>query len=171
MPFWKKSPPKLLDQPRAHHYTFAHLAVRAVALDDPLRFFALVASEDRRKVVEWLWDLVCKNTEGAEKPDFGADDIALTTCRVADLPTMVFAMPEPRAVTEAHFVAIVLTGDGGEGGNGTARYFTLECGDTLEGGARTVLCEWTQEAHANFGDGPPAELAPFLAAVEAKLRG
>ena len=80
-------------------------------------------------------------------------------------------MPEPRAVAEAYLVGIVLTGFTEEAGPEDIgfRYFTLEYGFTADQTERTVMCEWENETHYNYGDGPPPEVSQFVQAVEEKI--
>lgn len=138
---------------------------------DPLQFFALMASEDQQRVLAWLWGKA-QERAGAADPSVALSEVQVTTLRVANCPTVLVQMPRPRAPAEAHFVAVVLTGDLERDGDDKAlafRYFTLECGLNLDGTARTVLCEWHDGAHRSFGDGPPPEAAAFIEAVTARL--
>jgi hypothetical protein len=45
------------------------------------------------------------------------------------------------------------------------RYFTLEKGFSLSSEPRTVLAEWDMTSHSNYGDGPPATVEAFSAAL------
>jgi hypothetical protein len=161
-----------LDQPRCRHYTLAHLALRSVAFEQPLMFLGVLASPKARAfLADMLVDVSehCKDRE--PRGDFGVDDIGIHTLRVGSYPCAVLEMPRPRAMIEAHFVAAVLLEDPatpiGEGERIPLRYFTLEKGASFDGRPRTVLCEWTANGtHANLGDGPPAELAAFVKAIQ-----
>lgn len=164
--------PADLDEPRCHHYALAHLALRGVAFDQPLGFLGVLASPDARHFLSDMLASVAEHCKDREpRPDFSVDDLRVHRLRIGKYPCAVIEMPRPRAVAEAHFVAAVLLADPSDGlPDGEripVRYVTLEKGSTIGGGARTVLCEWTADGtHANFGDGPPAELPAFARAVE-----
>jgi hypothetical protein len=165
--------PDDLDAPRCHHYTLAHVALRQVALSQPLAFLGVLASPEATRFLSDLLRQVTANCRGREdRPDFAVDDITVYTLRAGKYPCAVIEMPRPRATAEAHMVAAVVLADlSGQppGENPPVRYFTLEKGMTFGGPPRTVLCEWNDEAHMNYGDGPPAEVPAFVAAVAAKL--
>jgi hypothetical protein len=163
----------LLTDPRCDHYAFAHQALRAVALDNPLGCLAVLASPDARP---FLADLVRSVTEFCRdrgmEPSAGlaVDDLTVHRVRALGHPCAVVEMPAPRAAAEAHYVAIALTAEPSE--NPEARYFTLEKGLQLDGAARAVLCEWTADGtHRNYGDGPPLGVERFLRAIEDLLSG
>lgn len=81
-------------------------------------------------------------------------------------------MPAPLGTTECHAVALVTEA---APAGAVPHYFTLERGETLEGGERTVLCGWAEQgedfSHYNLGDGPAPDRADFLAAVQSHLDG
>jgi hypothetical protein len=162
------------DEPRCHHYTLAHHALRHAALDQPLEFLATLSSRDATRFLSHILRQVSEHCRGREAgPGFGVDDITVHTVRAGKFPCAVIELPRPRATAEAHMVAAVLLHDAdsppGEGVGQSLRYFTLEKGMTLDGVSRTVLCEWTDEMHLNYGDGPPPEVPAFVAAVSSKL--
>ena len=171
MAFWNDEPRKreLLSRPRSHHYMFAHQAVKEMVRADPLQFFSIIASEGQRDFLDWIWDFVCNHLSDEDPGDLIASDIHATTCRIKTYPTILISMPEPRAIAEAHFIAIVLTGELSEAVASDQiefRYFTLECGAHMDGTERTVMCEWSRDSHLNFGDGPEPDLRKFAEAVE-----
>lgn len=162
--------------PRDHHYTFAHLALRQVAFHDALRVLAVLGSPDADDFVAELWSVVDKAlARRGVYTDLGPNDILVHRRTVAGCPCAVLQMPEPIAVTEAHFVAIASLATFEEiqagGGPIPIRYFTLERGVSLEqGDERTVLCEWTCDgAHGNYGDGPVAELDAFMEVLALRM--
>ncbi|WP_431686596.1 hypothetical protein [Hahella sp. NBU794] len=172
--FWKKqnkgqNEVELLSDPRPHHYMFAHIAMRKFCESDPLQLFALIPTEERSHLVDFLWSKVCENCDAEGKADFDPGDIEFATLRVKEYPTILMKMPEAKAVAEAMLVAIVLTAGPDmnvENGKPPFRYFTLEHGVSTEGGLRTVMCEWRGDSHANMGDGPEPEASAFLQRVE-----
>ncbi len=151
--------------PRDQHYLFAHRVVRDIFFKDPLSFLAFLASPEGPGKLRGLWDAIgedCAKQSGT--PALSADGLRVHTVRIAGYPAAVIELPEPRGITEAHFVAAILLVDPAAERlpeKPSARYLTLEKGFHLEGGERTVLCEWAAEAHLNYGDGPPAELDAF----------
>jgi hypothetical protein len=161
-------------QPRCPHYTFAHQALRSVALADPLPCLGLLASADAGRFLAGLLESVSEHCAAlGEKADFTADDIRVHPTRVGSYPCAVVQMPPPRAITEAFFVALVLLAapeDPPERPeDARLRYFTLEKGFSLDGSERTVLCEWTETRHVNYGDGPAPHVEAFVAAVSELL--
>lgn len=167
--FWNKKRTQAVHrEPRDHHYVFAHQIVRDVCTHDPLQFFAVIGSPEREKYIEWLWQMTEKRI-GMPVADVAPGEMTVTTCRVKDSPTVVFKMPAPLASAEAHFIGVVLTGfpqlaDSKDAA--TFRYFTLEHGLNLDGTIRTVMCEWVQNSHHNFGDGPVPTVEAFIEAME-----
>lgn len=174
-PIAAAAPASDLAEPRCHHYTLAHQALRSVAFEQPAGFLGLLASPEARSFLADLLAAVTEHCQGREPwPDFGAEALTIHTFRVGQFPCVVVELPPPRAVTEAFFVAAVLLVDldrePSAAREATLRYFTLEKGFVLDGPPRTVLGEWTAEgSHLNYGDGPAPQLGPFVQAVEAML--
>jgi len=170
--FWnQKKTQSSREEPREHHYVFAHYTVRKVCEQDPLQFFAIVASPEQPKFLAWLWELTAKRV-GKPIAEVNPAELSVTTGRVKDYPAIIFTMPPPEAAAEAHFVAVLLTSgpmSEGEASRAQFRYFTLEHGKNLDGTLRTVMAEWAEDAHRNFGDGPAATAKDFIDAVEGKL--
>ncbi|BBB62461.1 hypothetical protein UNDKW_4188 [Undibacterium sp. KW1] len=168
----KESPTDLLSEPREQHYVFAHQGVRQACVDNPLQFFSLMASEEQKPYLAWMWDVCAKYVKNPSK-ELSVDDVVVTTCRMGPYPAVILRMPEPRAVAEVHYIAAVLMVNGENElpqEDVGIRYFTLECGINLDGTPRTVFCEWTDDdAHLNFGDGPQADVDAFAHAVAGKL--
>jgi hypothetical protein len=164
-----------LDEPRCHHYTLAHYALRIMAFQEPLSFLGILASPQRQPFLVRLLQRVsehCKERES--RPDFRIEDIAVHQVRVGPYPCAILEMPRPRAMSEAYFVAAVLLTDLEKGmpeaKEVALRYFTLEKGLAFGGPPRTVLCEWTADGtHHNFGDGPAPRLGSFIEAVQELL--
>ncbi|HEX5015397.1 MAG TPA: hypothetical protein VFV72_14715 [Candidatus Limnocylindrales bacterium] len=63
----------------------------------------------------------------------------------------LITLPAPREDTEAYFAAIV----GNESNPLDWGYFVLESSTSIDGSARTVIGEWSDGRHLNFGSGPP----------------
>lgn len=90
----------------------------------------------------------------------------------------VIALPLPCETPEAYFVALVVErprpGPSFHIGRmpDPGRCFTLELGmDAISRECRTVLCEWTREAHVNFGTSPEPTVAAFVKRVIEILDG
>lgn len=172
--FWKKKKDPstgLLSEPREQHYMFAHQCVRQVSADDPLQFFSVIASEEQEPYLAWMWSVCAKHVKQPSS-ELSVADVKVTTCRIHEYPVVILKMPEPRAVAEAHYVAVVLMHGGSElpPEDVGVRYFTLECGTNMDGTPRTVFCEWAADGnHLNFGDGPQADIEAFIQAIAGKL--
>src|SRR5439155_967526 len=134
--------------------------LRQVALDDPLQYLAVLASPEARGFMEAMFDFVCKQCQKqGEEPDFAPEDVKIHPVRIKDYPCAIIEMPPPKGTTEAFFTALVLLQDLASASVPediplSARYFTLEKGFSLDGRPRTVLAEWSESGHSNYGDGP-----------------
>jgi hypothetical protein len=154
--------------PRGQHYYFAHIALRALAAEDPERLITALASPDAEAFLLDLWNAVSKD---ASQP--GEEDIAVSPegleaipARVAGRSAALVILPPPRAATEAYFVAILLNHELDEPAKPAPEpefyYFTLEKGVALDASTRTIFCQWEDACHKNYGDGPPADGRAFL---------
>ena len=172
--FWnrKKTPESTRTEPRDHHYVFSYYTVREACAHDPMQFFALFASPEREKFIAWLWQSTEKRI-GKPLTDVDPTELAVTTCRVKESPTIILKMPTPTTTAEAHLVGVVLIDiqkAESAAGKPAFRYFTLEHGVGLDSFTRTVLCEWFDGGgRANFGDGPPPTVEAFSVALEGKI--
>ena len=170
--FGKRNKEKeLLKEPRPHHYNFAHVFLRSFCEHDPLQAFAILGSDKKDDLVKFIWEKVCEHCDEEQKTELTAKDIKVSNVELGRYPTILVRMPEAKAVGEAIMIAIVLTSNlDSEAPEKTKyRYFVLEQGSDLEGGLRTVLCEWTSERHLNMGDGPDPEPEYFLREIESKI--
>lgn len=158
-----------LDEPRPHHYTFAHKALRDACASHPFKFFAIIGSKKRDEYIEYLWSIVCEHCDPMERTDIVADDINVITTRIAENPAIIVLMPQALAIAEAHMVGIVLTDKNPDDKSPdliTYKYFTLEYGTDLEGNIQTVLGEWVNSGHLNRGDGPKNDVNKFIQHIE-----
>ena len=170
--FWKKKPKALLESPRDHHYTFAHVALRHFCASDPLQFFGIMGSEDAAGLFDFLWEKVCEQCDPSGPTGLKREDIRFHTLRIAEHPTVLVIMPDAQAVAEAIMVAVVLMADLGADEVPDPvpyRFLVLEQGADLDGTRRTVFCEWTEDAHLNMGDGCEPNTEAFVAFLEGKL--
>lgn len=167
---------------RNHHYVFAHVALRQLFFDKPEGFLGVLSSPRAMDLLRDLWGEVGRRVaaagEGTALPHEG---LKATVGSLGKRPCALVTLPPPEGITEAFMVAAVVNASvEGEGedaklvpiGDPPSFYVTLENGLSEKGRPRTVLCAWDAEgAHLNYGDGPPAEPAAFLGAVEKLLAG
>lgn len=156
------------DEPREHHYVFAYNTLRELCAQDPLKFFTIVTSPEQPKLLARLWALTAVRV-GKPIVNINPAQLSVTTGSVMGSPAVIFKMPRPEAISEAHFVAVLLTNSPvpeGEARQAQFRYFTLEERGNSEG---TFLCEWGEDERHNFGDGPAATIEDFIGAVERKI--
>ena len=164
-------------KPRNQHYVFAHIFLRQLVLDAPWQFFGMMASPGAEKILISIWNNVRAWLEKTGKPVDASspDGLVATPTRIGGFPAVLVTLPKPIGVTEAYFIAVVMKTlemprDMKE--KGPVSYYALEHGHSLATQSdRTVLTEWKDGTHLNFGDGPPAELESFRIAVERKLGG
>ena len=158
-------------RPRAHHYEFAHSALKLIAFGDPAVTRQWLDRGDALGRLWRLWETVGRrlpedqrlNATGLALNRFG---LGLHCC------LYTVALPTPERTTEAHFVGIAITSGGSDGPQ--MRYFTLEKGLSGPGDPpRTALCEWSCGesgiAHLNYGDGPPPTSEDFARRVAPML--
>lgn len=162
---------QLLNDPRQDHYWFAHRVVRDICKQNPSRFFMRMNEETRFILLNLMIDST-EDITGEPAKNFLSEDLDVITRQIADCPSVIITMPEPLAVTEAYMVAVVFTKEeGDETQDESFRYFTLELSQSFDGDLRTVFCEWTDDAHLNFGKGPLANVDAFSQAIENKIKG
>lgn len=150
------------------HYAFAHHVVKDYALSRAPEFFTLMASEDRSRFTAWLWEQA-SSTVGEAPSDAYFSGTGVAVGRMGKWSAVLLALPPPGSVAEAFFALAVDVSHGVAPDAPTSRYFTLELGRHADDRPRTVLCEWTKEAHHSYGDGPPPEKNAFMQAVESRL--
>jgi hypothetical protein len=166
--------------PRPHHYAFGHVALRKAFFHDPAKVVQALEA-DGEKLIGEIWDEVGRmiQAEDGDAALLPADGLELSMHAVGPhTKAAVIMLPPPREMPEAYFVALVVErprpGPRFHIGRmmDPGRYFTLEMGmDILSRERRTVLCEWTREAHANFGTGPEPMVEAFVKRVSEILNG
>jgi hypothetical protein len=166
--------------PREHHYHFAHTALRRLAFEDPDALVTALSAEDAEEFLVRLWKAVGKdvaaNAENAQDQaatPLTPDGLEAIPARLAGRPAAVVRLPEPRAATEAHLVAIVLNHELLEPAKPAPEpavyYFTLEKSFSSDGALRATFCEWDGTAHRNHGVGPAPEPRKFVDAIARHL--
>jgi hypothetical protein len=155
------------DKPSAH-YVLAHFALRQFALEDPIRYLGVMSSPHARKFLQMMLDDVSKDFA---VHDFSVEDMHVHPTRIGDFACAILEFPLPRQLPEVDFTAVLVKvqfdgDDEPKAVSGSAHYMTLERGMAINGMTRTVLCEWTDTSHANFGDGPQPTLHGFMEALK-----
>jgi hypothetical protein len=148
------------------------MALRGFCASDPMTFFAIMGSPRQADFVREIWSKVCERCDPIEQTDIRPEEIRVAAVRVETYPTLLIEMPEAEFPAEAIFVGIVLLAEAivkAPPESVEFRYFTLELGEDLEGGERTVLCEWHDGSHLNMGDGPAPDLKKFAEAIGGRL--
>lgn len=162
---FKKKP--VADEGPAPHYAFAHYALRQIALADPLRFLTTVASEHAAAFFDAILQDVA--TQCGQPADFTGEDIMVHPVQIEGYPCAIIELPEPTEMAQAHMVAIFVDVDPMEppedASSVSARFFTLEKSIALDDEPSTVLGEWTDTTHANFGSGPDPTVHDFSKAI------
>lgn len=157
-----------LNQPREHHYLFAHQVLPVMFHSAPERLLNLLAEQGHNLLRLW-WYRVAECIEESDWLSAQGLDYAL---RRLDEQTqlILITFPPPRNVTELYFAGLVYRSARLKE-RGYARYFTLELGYNLAGGPRPVLGEWLANGHhLQHGDGPAPEAALFVEAVRRLIR-
>ena len=164
--FFKKKPePSQMNDGPSPEYALAHLALRHIALSDPIQFLAIVASPEADRFIDSIIKNVKENC--GRKPSFDATSVKIATVRVNEFPCAILEFPAPNEIAEAFMVGVIVEIDSSseqptEIETTQARYFTLEKGYSDTNELRTVLGEWTEDSHLNYGDGPPPTVEAFV---------
>ncbi|MBV1850070.1 hypothetical protein [Catellatospora tritici] len=149
------------DDPRPHHYEFAHRALPSIVRRFGAALVHNAASRELTPALLELWSEAGSRvpTEARLAPD------GLSAAYEPDpqVPMVVITMPPARHMVEAHFAAIVASGD-------QTRYLVLEESWSPGSDRATVLGEWTSEGHYNLGPGPEPQRAAFIEAVRVLTR-
>ncbi|MFJ9456496.1 hypothetical protein ACIRST_15545 [Kitasatospora sp. NPDC101447] len=147
------------NDPRPHHYQFAHRVLAGLARDLGPKMLAHEPDHGFSAGFASLWnDVGGRLPDGQQLPSDGlkAELITLGPHRL-----LVVVMPRPIAPAEAYYTAVVQPG-----GADHCRYFTLEHAmNPFTGEPYTVLGEWANGSHLNLGSGPAPDLSAFLSAV------
>ncbi len=164
------------NQPRQHHYAFAHRVLPQTLFSDPT--FLVRAGREQRLLELWerSADVASKAIRDADLPEKFKAGLDITRCSpdglncvlvdVGDRGGALVEMPATLRPTEAVLAVVVhgpSTGPGIDSSSRGIRYFTLERGKTVDGVPQTYLCEWTHggRRHENYG-----EAGPLLEAIE-----
>jgi hypothetical protein len=149
------------DWSRPHHYQFGHRALRDISGRHAANMPAMIEAGQMDEALARTWQEVGQQLPVADRLEGAGLTASLYPVAFGEI--VLITLPEAEHTNEAHFVAITLI----EGR--TPRYFTLEHSWTWENEPSTVLGEWNEQGHLNYGEGPHPEPAAFLMAVQAHL--
>lgn len=148
------------DEPRQHHYEFAHVVLRAIVFRAGRLMLDLAANGGLTALVHESWQRVGEGLP--EERQLPADGLRGDRIDTPDLSAAVITLPPAEHVAEAHLVALVAD----PAHSDQIDYFTLEHTWTSDGQATTALGHWTRDGrHLNLGDGPHPDPRAFLDAL------
>ncbi|NQY93417.1 MAG: hypothetical protein HRT43_04560 [Campylobacteraceae bacterium] len=144
---------------RKQHYLLAHRILPSMFYGDPQKFISKI-KKDKKIFLQALWQLSGKITK--QSMDIKEDSLDYKLITKADGTTIIiFIFPEPVAMTEAYFTAMVYKS------SKEMNYLTMEFGmNIMTNEKRTVLGAWSKDkSHSNFGTGPKPSLENFMKIV------
>jgi len=148
------------DEPRQHHYEFAHVVLRAIVFRAGRLMLDLAANGGLTALVHESWDRVGEGLP--EERRLPSDGLRGERIDTPDLSAAVIILPPAEHIAEAHLVALVSDPADAE----RIDFFTLERTWTSDGEPATALGQWTRDGrHLNLGDGPDPEPRAFLDAL------
>lgn len=152
------------DAPRRQHYYFAHQYLRERAEQNPKLLVSTLREKSGTYYLGFHWGLTAIALKDQVDEDIPADGLECFPVEIDDeYYGVLVQFPEPKKMTEAYFVAILIPIS--EGDSAPAEFFTLEFSLNDNRSQRTVLGEWKGGSHFNYGDGPPPEKEAFLDAI------
>ncbi|MER8188282.1 hypothetical protein [Kitasatospora sp. NPDC094015] len=147
------------NDPRPHHYRFAHRVLADLARDPGPRMLDADPEYDFVPGLVSLWKDFGERLPAADR--LPSDGLRANLFLLGPHRLLVVELPRPAAPAEAYFTAVVQPG-----GADHCRYFTLELAvNPFTGETYTVLGEWADGSHLNLGPGPASDLSGFLTAV------
>lgn len=148
------------DQPRQHHYEFAHVVLRAIVFRAGSLVLGLAADGGLTALVHESWQRIGESlSEERRLPAIGLRGDRVDT---PELSAAVITLPRAEHIAEAHLVALVA-----DSADPTRLdFFTLEHSWTEDDAPATVIGCWTRDGrHLDLGDGPAPDPDAFLAAI------
>ena len=160
-------------EPRDQHYLFAHRILPAIARRSPGQILEdLSDPEDADEVLRLIWDIPAEDLAGRDIVE--SEGLRAVVRRFEAYRIGIVKLPPALKMTEAYFVALVFGSAPNEEGAiepALSRYIALErTFDSDEGEVSTVLGEWAEDSHLNYGAGPAPELDLFFERVCEMLR-
>jgi hypothetical protein len=151
------SVPPRTDDPRPHHYRFAHRWLPGLSHRHGLEILRAAPARDLTPALVAMWNDCGERLPVEQRLDPAGLEASYRPD--PDAPMIVVTMPAARHMVEAHFAAMALV-DGG------MRYLVLEESWSPEQAVATVLGEWTADgSHLNLGPGPVPDRGEFVRAV------
>lgn len=155
--------PKFVDdRPRDHHYVFAHRELPVIARKVGAELVPLARSGRMHEALAATWQAIGERLP--EDQRVAGSGLSADVHELSAGTAVLVWLPAVEHAAEAHFAAIVFPRD-----MTPPRYVVLEHGWTSNDEPRTVLGEWNDRGHVNYGDGPTPDAAGFLAAVDGLL--
>lgn len=169
----KMKPKKMASTIRKNHYIFAHIALRSIAFNDPLRFLAIMASPDAQVFLRHIWEKVGEDCPAKKVVRYDGEFPVFTT-RVHGFPAVMIQMPPPATMCEAYMIGVVVSVEMERQNppekNPPIQYLTLERSETTDGREVSVLCKWQGEGdnmrHINMGRSCSPDLHSFAKMLE-----
>lgn len=158
-----------MNDPRQHHYMFAHERLpELVFMSRELFLYLLRKNSDG--YLKGIWHQIGSTLTRDEQ--LTADGLTLKFFEDKCYCGAVITLPKALHRTEAHMVALVaervsgsvLSDDTSDLEYRNLRYFTLEHSGQTTGKAGTTLGEWTYLRHSNYGVGPAVDTGLFWTA-------
>ena len=150
------------DEPRLYHYIFAHRYLPEKLRENPSGVRMWLTGEKGVEHLKIRWGLLRMAYKVNPDDYFEPEGMNRYILRPTPNHTIIIVQfPPPKRMTEAFYGAIVFWPDN------RYRYFTLELteGMSPDGSPRTVVGEWADLGHANYGEGPSPNPEAFLNAV------
>jgi hypothetical protein len=149
--------------PRRHHYEFAHVVFRSIALRHAAALVAAPLAPLAERTAG-LWVAVGRRLP--EEVRLPATGLALAHVEVGGATSLLVTLPPALYPPEAHFALVLGPGTA----EGVPRYCVLEESlDVVDGTRGTVLGGWSEDTHLNLGPGPDVDPDAFVTAVRARL--
>jgi hypothetical protein len=137
-------------------------------LSSPLDFIEIAALPESKNCIDYVYKVVAGQ---CGKPgSFDASSVKIHRVKVKIYPCVVIELPEPKEITGAFLLALVLPVDLSANEphylkSLSGRYFTLEKARSCANEQRTMLVEWYDAKHLNYGFGPPPNVQAFVEAI------
>ena len=144
---------------RPHHYTFVHQALPTVCFGMPDKVLTILSGTGAHEFLEELWGKTYELVSEGERLSFAGLSCSVYPFRRGRIA--IITLPRAEVVTEAHFVALVVT-PGPQRflffrSASEVQFFTLELTEEEDGKQGNVLCEWQlspqHRFHHNYGVG------------------
>jgi hypothetical protein len=149
------------DDPRPHHYEYAHRVLPSIVRRIGPGFVADEPGRDLTAALVGLWSDVGQRLPEEQR----LDPAGLAAQHVQGTPPMLaITMPAAVHMVEAHYIVIAADGD-------ATRYFVLEESWAPDRPRATVIGEWTADGHYNLGPGPDPDRDTFVHVVRGLLAG